>query len=190
MAEGKRDTEMTIRCMFVREMTPIGRRAMARTSDDQNSSPLVPHVYVGELGQNWFRWWLFACSTTSPDLNQCWLIVNWTISNKLPWNLNKNTSVFIDENSMVDLLSFLVRGLRGAADTSVIQQSCGTQTDLLNFLWYFEVTKIISILLVVGLPLYAWNCLGVDSHRLIPTHKTNKAKIWWCFCTPLAQQKK
>ena len=35
--------------------------------------PLMPHVRVSELAQNWFRWWLVACSATSHYLNQCWL---------------------------------------------------------------------------------------------------------------------
>ena len=37
-----------------------------------------PHG-VNEQGDHWFSWWLFACSTQSLYLNQCWpIIVNWT----------------------------------------------------------------------------------------------------------------
>ena len=32
-------------------------------------------------------------------LNQCWLIVNWTLSNKLQWNFNKNRKLSIHENA-------------------------------------------------------------------------------------------
>ena len=39
--------------------------------------PLVPHICVNELGRQWFRWWVFACSAPSHYLNQCWLVVNW-----------------------------------------------------------------------------------------------------------------
>ena len=40
----------------------------------------------------------------SPDrrqayLNQCWIIVNWTLRNKLQWNLNRNSNIFIQENA-------------------------------------------------------------------------------------------
>ena len=38
------------------------------------------------------RQWLVACSAPSHELNQCWLIVNWTLRNKLQWDLNQNTS--------------------------------------------------------------------------------------------------
>ena len=29
-------------------------------------------------------------------LNQCWLVVNWTLTNKLHWNLNQNPMVFVE----------------------------------------------------------------------------------------------
>ena len=31
-------------------------------------------------------------------LNQCWNFVNWTLRNKLQWNFNKNSNIFIQEN--------------------------------------------------------------------------------------------
>ena len=39
--------------------------------------PLVLHICVSELGQHWFR------SAPSHYLNQRWLIINWTLHNKL-----------------------------------------------------------------------------------------------------------
>ena len=33
--------------------------------------PLVTHIYVGELGQHWFRQQMVACSAPSHYLNQC-----------------------------------------------------------------------------------------------------------------------
>ena len=44
-----------------------------------NSSPPVLHIFIRELGQPWFRWWLNACSAPSHYLDQCWLIVNWPL---------------------------------------------------------------------------------------------------------------
>ena len=32
-------------------------------------------------------------------LNQCWNVVNWTLRNKLQWNLNRNSNIFIQENA-------------------------------------------------------------------------------------------
>ena len=51
-------------------------------------------------------------SPTRHDQNQCWVIVNWTLWNKLQWNFNQNTKLFINENAsknivceMADILS-------------------------------------------------------------------------------------
>ena len=30
---------------------------------------------------------------------QCWFIVNWTFRNKLKWNFNQNTKLFIHKNA-------------------------------------------------------------------------------------------
>ena len=32
------------------------------------------------------------------SLNQCWNIVDWTLGNKLQWNFNRNSYIFIQEN--------------------------------------------------------------------------------------------
>ena len=60
--------------------------------------PWVLHICISELGQHWFRQWLVACSAPSHYLNQCSLIVNWTLRNKLRWNWNKNMKLFIYKN--------------------------------------------------------------------------------------------
>ena len=40
-----------------------------------------------------------ACPYTKPShyVNQCWIIVNWTLRNKLQWNLNRNSNIFIEK---------------------------------------------------------------------------------------------
>ena len=48
-----------------------------------NSSPLVLHICLSELGQLWFRWWLVTYSVPGHYLNPCWVIINWAIINKL-----------------------------------------------------------------------------------------------------------
>ena len=55
--------------------------------------PLVPHICVSELGQDWFRQWLVACSAPSHYPNQCSLIVNWTLRNKLQWKSKRNSII-------------------------------------------------------------------------------------------------
>ena len=63
-------------------------------------SPLVPHICVSKLGQHWFRQWLVACSAPSHCLDQCWLIVNWTLRNKRYWNSIRNTKGFFHEKHL------------------------------------------------------------------------------------------
>ena len=43
-------------------------------------------------------------SVPSHYLNQCWFIINWTRRNKLQWNFNQNTKVFIHENASENIV--------------------------------------------------------------------------------------
>ena len=57
------------------------------------------HICIGELGKHWFSQWLVACSAPSHYLEQCLLIVNWTLGKERQWNSNGNTKLFIHENA-------------------------------------------------------------------------------------------
>ena len=43
---------------------------------------------------------------TAPShyLNHCWNIVNWTLGNKLQWNFNRNSNIFIQENALENVV--------------------------------------------------------------------------------------
>ena len=46
-----------------------------------------------------------ACRTApSHYLNQCWNIVKWIIGNKLQWNFNRNSDIFIQENAFESIV--------------------------------------------------------------------------------------
>ena len=87
--------------------------------------PLVLHLCVSESNQQWFTQWLVAYSAPSHYLNQCWVIVNWTIRNKLRWNLNRNTKLFIHENALENVVWKMVVIL--SRDECVNQTNCRTQ---------------------------------------------------------------
>ena len=56
-------------------------------------------AYMRQWSSNhWSRKWLVAWSAPSHYLNQCWDIVNWILRNKLQWNINRNSNIFIQEN--------------------------------------------------------------------------------------------
>ena len=59
----------------------------------------VTHICVSKTYQLWFRQWLVAWPAPSHYLNQCWNIVNWTLGNKLQWNLDRSSYIFIHENA-------------------------------------------------------------------------------------------
>ena len=74
----------------------MGLLVMARQSI---RLPLVPHICIGEMCQHCFRKWRAACSAPSHYPNQSWVIINWTLWNKIWWNLNRNKKMFILENA-------------------------------------------------------------------------------------------
>ena len=59
----------------------------------------MPHIGVSDSSQHWFRWWLVAYSAPSHYLNQCWVIVNWTLRNKLQWNFSQKSKFIIQESA-------------------------------------------------------------------------------------------
>ena len=41
---------------------------------------------------------------SSHYLNQCWNIVNWTLRNKLQWNLSRNSNIFFQKNALENVV--------------------------------------------------------------------------------------
>ena len=64
----------------------------------QQGRAIALHICVSESDQHWFRYWLVTYLVSNHYLNQCWVIVNWTLRNKLQWNFNQNTNLFIHKN--------------------------------------------------------------------------------------------
>ena len=56
------------------------------------------NFYLTHWGRVTHKCWLVACSAPSHYLNQCWNIVSLTLKNKLQWNVNRNSNIFIHEN--------------------------------------------------------------------------------------------
>ena len=54
----------------------------------------MTYICLIDLG-HWFMQWLVACLAPSHYLNQCWLIVSWTLRNKLEWSFNRIQTIFI-----------------------------------------------------------------------------------------------
>ena len=64
------------------------------------NSPPTSAAYM----RQWIGWTLvqvMACANSAPShyLNQWWDIINWALRNKLQWNFNQNTKLFIQQNA-------------------------------------------------------------------------------------------
>ena len=118
--------------------------------------PLQPHICVGELCQHWLRLWLVACSAPSHYLNQCWLIVIWTLRNKLLWNLNRNTKFFLHENAFENVVWEMAailargRGVKGLSryDEVLIAGRAGYRCVVCHVRWVMELPMVFIIKII------------------------------------------
>ena len=60
-------------------------------------------------------------------LNQCWLVVNWTLGNKFQWNPNQNTNIFIEENEFQIVVCKILLPFSAAYDLDSTQAVIATQ---------------------------------------------------------------
>ena len=61
------------------------------------TNPLI--CIVIKLYQCWLRWYPVSCSVQTYYLNQCWLIGNWALRNKILWKFNLKTKLIFQENA-------------------------------------------------------------------------------------------
>ena len=72
-----------------------------------------PH-FLTQINEDWAmeKWiagialthWLVAWTAPCHYLKQCWNIVNWTLGNKLQWNFNRNSNIFIEDNTFENVV--------------------------------------------------------------------------------------
>ena len=78
-----------------------------------SSPPGVTYMYQW-TGSTLLHVMAWFWSVPSHYLNQCWLLVNWTLRNKLQWNSSQNTELFIHgnafENVICEMAAILSRG--------------------------------------------------------------------------------
>ena len=62
----------------------------------------VTHIYIGKTNHHWFTLWLVAWTAPSHYLKQyciIFLIFHWKHHNKFRWQFNRNSNIFIEENT-------------------------------------------------------------------------------------------
>ena len=127
-------------------------------------------MQCGGSRHHWFRYWFIAFSASSHYRNQCLYIVNWTLDNELQWNINGNSSTFIQENTfenvfgeMAAILSWpqYVKASHFMGHSTVFPKACRC----------YQKRTIIRI---VG-PLY-WVFTGTRIASGFPAHKARKVE--------------
>ena len=81
-------------------------------------------------------------------LNQCWNIVNWTLGNKLQWNFNQNSNIFIQENAFENGVCEMASICLGLNELSNVYTACMvTAFRLLNGLreWWCGLGRVSDI---------------------------------------------
>ena len=58
-----------------------------------------------QTNHHWFRWWLATWPAPSHYLNQCWIIVNWTLGHKLQWKSQSKLTHFHSRKSILKMTS-------------------------------------------------------------------------------------
>ena len=69
-----------------------------------------------------------ACQRQNHYLNQWWNIVNWALRNKLQWNLNRNSYIFIQENAFENVSSKMVAILSWPQCVNLIEDGLSSLT--------------------------------------------------------------
>ena len=134
-------------------------------------------------------------------LDQCWVIFNWTFKNKLQWNFNQNTRLFIhknaSENTVCEMTSILSRGrwvkcLKNEVLISyqwnlcrpvnmkivdaVLQMLCITSIDMMNsIMWYLALPQC---------PTYWWLTRWTIAKLItdMQLHKVQHHNTRLCLC--------
>ena len=101
-----------IACTFKMEMRKV---SIELWEDWFNSYPPISAYMVPWIGSAVVQFNI--SSARSHYINQCWVIVNWTLKNKLQWNFYQNKNVFFTEIhlkiSLAKWRPFLVKGRWG-----------------------------------------------------------------------------
>ena len=130
----------------------------------------MTHICVSKLGHHWFRYWFVAWTAPSHYQNQCWNIVNWTLINKLQWNFNRYSSIFIQENACENVV---------CENAAILSRPQCVNTTRWVSSWHLSIKYIIHIHvittnhIVISLPfLHYLHCLPC------PPSKISDSQSW------------
>ena len=91
-----------------------------------------------------------AYSVPSHYLKQCWVSINWTLRNKLQWNFNWNTNLFIHENASENTVCKMAAILSRRDELSTSKCHCircgflsqmASNVESISMSWHHHATK-------------------------------------------------
>ena len=114
-----------------------------QTENSQLDRSLMYHILrVDAAHGREFYEQVTAWTAPSHYLNQCCDIVNWTLRNKLQWNFNWNSNIFIQENALENGVCKMVSIL---SRPQCVKHSCHDGPSKLRFIYFLIDRLDISI---------------------------------------------
>ena len=93
----------TFNCLYLYQYLGLHEEIILGYTSPLTHWGRMMHICVSKLtiiGLEWLvAWW-----ARSHYLNQCWNIVKWNCRNKLQWNLQQNSHIFIQENAFENIV--------------------------------------------------------------------------------------
>ena len=144
----------------------------------------MPNICVSGSGQHWFRQWLVTYSAPSHYLNQCWVIINWILRNKLQRNFNQSMKFSFTSMHLKMSPATWRPFCSGEDELSVAQRVFFQGIVMLRPSdAYITVTSSNGHIFRVMGPLWGES----TCHRWIPIRKASDAELW-CFLRSASKQ--
>ena len=135
---------------------------------------------------HWFRQWLVAWSAPSHYRNQWWNIVNWTLGNKLQWNFDRNSNIFIEENAFENVVCEMASTCFGLNVLKFVIFVIIPVPYTVSYTWWqdvkFERIFVFQICLWNQIPIF--HCKGATGHPKTTPVTVRTDGLKWPFYLP------
>ena len=112
--------------------------------------------------------------------NQYWIIVNWTLRNKLRWNIDAKLSIHknVFENVVCEMAAILFRGAELTYGVIMLF------SDMLHMWYYGQRFRTAFVQLSVYMFLYLYKSLSIPGFDFPSEHRYSCGNIWllWSYC--------
>ena len=140
----------------------------------QVSNECLLHLSLNDIVGAW--------PAPSHYLNQCWRIDNWILRNKIQWNLNQNTKIYIEENA------FEIMGGKMAA--MLCRSQCVNRIEHFGTPWTKKDTFYTSVIryrwsapvVFLLVPLWIFRTLKCRSMSAITSQITDNSNVCSTIC--------